>query len=85
MSRYAFPALDDDALAVTVGWDPPLRTFFAQVEPPGSCGCHDLLLWVGTTDCEITDVTQLARAVSEWGDIPSEVRWQLEEDRWLNR
>ncbi len=84
MSRYAFSALDDE-LAVSVGWDPPLQTFFAQVEPAGGVGSDDLLLWVGTTDGEITDVAQLAKAVSEWGDIPSELRWRLEEDRWLNR
>ena len=85
MSRYAFPAVDDDELAVSVGWDPPLQTFFAQVEPPGGVGPEGLLLWVGTTDGEISDVAHLAQSLSDWGDIPLELRGRLEEDRWRNR
>lgn len=81
MSRYAFAARDDDELPVSVGWDPPLQTFFAQVEPPGGVGPEELLLWVGTTDGEITDVVRLAKAVSEWGEIPTAPWRRLEEDQ----
>ena len=67
MSRFAIPG-KHPGLLVTVGWDRPLQTFFAQVERPG-CDSDDLVLWLGTRYREHTRPETMAAALSPYADL----------------
>ena len=61
-----------DGMAVIVGWDPPLNTFFAQVwnrslEPDDPAA---EVLWVGIAYGEIHDPEQVCDAVAPWAKVP---------------
>src|SRR5262245_28101653 len=59
MSRYSVPA-QHPALTVTVGWDNPLVTFFAQVFDPAIEEDADAcLLWIGTAPEALPTVAAL--------------------------
>jgi hypothetical protein len=78
MSRYEFEG-NEPGVSIVVGWDNPLKTFFAQVwergGPPPGC----LRLWVGAGD-RVPLVEGLAELVAPYGDIPADVVTQLEAD-----
>jgi hypothetical protein len=82
MSRYALPA-HDATLTVTVGWDPPLQTFFGQVmRPPTSADEDDVIVaWVGTHRQEIATVAQLCMHLSLYTDIPVATQARLAQDQ----
>lgn len=67
MSRHTIR--DDDQYEVTVGYDDPLDTFFAQVFDVRASARADedvYALLVGQRPQEITDVTALAVSLERW-------------------
>jgi len=70
MSRYSLPA-QQPGLTVTVGWDNPLGTFFAQVFDPSIEEDADAcLLWIGTAPEAIPTVAALQAQLTGWATIP---------------
>lgn len=81
MSRHDLVPLDP-AHEVVVGWDPPLRTFFAQIldaagEDDGACDA----LWIGTGFGEVYDPTAVLAAVAPFASMPAGLIAMLEQDR----
>src|SRR5919107_581190 len=62
------------SLAIIVGWDRPLATYFVQVwDVPDGAEDHEegeLLLWGGTAWGELTEVDELERALSPFAELP---------------
>ena len=79
MSRYTFEG-SRTGLTIVVGWDNPLRTFFAQVWEGSGPPAGNLLLWVGIRPDVVHTVEALAERVSTFGDIPEEIALHLEDD-----
>ena len=84
MSRYTFEG-NRPALSIVVGWDNPLKTYFAQVWDGGGLEKGDLKLWVGAGADKVPTPEALAELVAPYGDIPAEVLAQLEEDYEVRR
>ncbi len=95
MSRYTF-AGNDPRYRLFVGWDDPLKSFFAQVEDLahetngavinqqamiGDCEEEGLLVWVGADGVPILDVKHIVAAVRAYGAIPEEVCVKLRSDQ----
>jgi len=82
MSRYSIPALRAHQSCV-VGYDPPLGTFFAQIEdvtlPPEDE--RRLVLWVGAAVQEIVTVAALANALQGAATLPAEIQEHLARDQ----
>jgi hypothetical protein len=70
---------------LTVGWDPPLQTFFAQLH---DASITEPLLWVGVDLHELYDLDDLARVLGR-ADLARyltpELGLRLERDREENR
>lgn len=96
MSRYVIAAKDPHQHICFVGYDPPLRTYFAQVlgretfepEELRDTALEELVfddenmrLWIGTTPAEITDIVGLQSRIAEYAVIPEAVRLRLEQDQ----
>jgi hypothetical protein len=82
VSRYEIAGKNPDH-SVVVGYDPPLRTFFAQVSCAGADEDEDdghMLLWVGTNPGEIATVESLARTLATFAEIPAAVADELRAD-----
>ena len=79
MSRYTIGG-NRPELSIVVGWDSPLKSYFAQVWDGGSPGSGELRLWAGAGPDRIPTPEALAELVAPYGDIPAEVLEQLEED-----
>jgi hypothetical protein len=79
MSRYTFEG-NRPELSIVVGWDNPLKTFFAQVWDGGGLEKGDLMLWVGAGADKVPTPDALAGLVAPFGVIPADVLAQLEED-----
>ena len=79
MSRYELVP-DDLELLVSVGWDPVLATYFAQVVHPGiGRPARDVvLLWVGTALRQLPTLPLVERHVTPYLTLAEEVRAQLE-------
>jgi len=84
VSRYTFEG-NRPALSIVVGWDNPLKTYFAQVWDGGGQEKGDLKLWVGAGADKVPTPEALAELVAPYGDIPAEVLAQLEEDYEVRR
>jgi hypothetical protein len=86
MSRYVLPA-HDPTLRVTVGWDPPLQTFFGQVVRPTRVPSADdtLVIWLGTRAQEIPSVAQLGRQLAAYAVIPRATQAQLAREQRASR
>lgn len=70
---------------LTVGWDPPLQTFFAVVRAAGIVAPE---LWVGADLHELYDLDDLARALGRAElahHLTPELGLRLERDREENR
>jgi hypothetical protein len=80
MSRYDVVAKEPDKYAVTVSWDRPLQTYFAQVIHKDSDRDYDMALWKGTNPREIGSVTDLQQALKDYADIPKGVQNALQFD-----
>lgn len=66
---------------IAVGWDRPLRTFFAQVLRIDDDGEDDVIVWVGTACEELTTAAAAVAVVAPYADIPTDLAAQLETDR----
>lgn len=68
---------------VVVGWDNPLRTFFAQAVDSSigldNVDTFDLSLWAGAGYQEITTVEQLRQVLRGRAEIPADLAEHLEE------
>jgi hypothetical protein len=86
MSRYVLPA-HDRTLRVTVGWDPPLQTFFGQVVRPATAPHADdtLVAWLGTRAQEISSVAQLCRQLAAYAVIPRATQARLAREQRESR
>ena len=66
---------------MTVGWDPPLLTFFGQIHddriPEDRSDC---VFWVGTREAELPTPRALAEAMRAHIDLPVGLLQQLYED-----
>src|SRR5262249_23575432 len=70
MSRYSLPP-QQPGLTVTVGWDNPLGTFFAQVFDPSTEEDADACpLWIGTAPGAIPTVAALQAQLVGWATTP---------------
>jgi hypothetical protein len=85
MSRYAITVTSSDGRSdadATIGYDPPLRTFFLQAFADDSG--DDLALWLGTTDREYATLDALHAAARSRGfdftPLPDDVAAQLAAD-----
>jgi hypothetical protein len=86
MSRYVLPA-HDPTLRVTVGWDPPLQTFFAQVVRPATAPHADdtLVAWIGTRAQEMPSLAQLCRQLAAYAAIPRAMQARLAREQRASR
>jgi glucose-6-phosphate isomerase len=90
MSRYDFRG-KNRRYKIIVGYDPSLRSLFAQVEdlafethgavvnedaPIGDSYEEGLIVWVGATT-RITDVQRISKAVADYGVIPKDIEQRL--------
>ncbi len=80
MSRYTF-AGNKPGRSITVGWDNPLKTYFAQVWEAGGPASGELRLWVGPGRERVTTVESLAGLLAPYGNIPRRVVSQLKDDQ----
>ena len=82
MSRYTIPAFDPN-FQIVIGWDRPMRTFFAQVldatKQPGDEGFARV--WAGGTFDEIQSPEALRPLIAAYGDITDEMLAVLRADR----
>jgi hypothetical protein len=82
MSRYQIPTLSAHHTCV-VGYDPPLGTFFAQIEDitiPADDERH-IVLWVGTEVQELATVAALIDALHGIVSLPAQIQAQLAHDQ----
>lgn len=79
MSRYTFEG-NRQGLSIVVGWDNPLKTYFAQVWDGGGAGQGELRLWVGAGRDRVPTAEVLAELVAPYGEVPADVLTQLDED-----
>lgn len=81
MSRYPVTP-HDDRYSVDVGWDAPMKTYFAQVEDLKSPDDHNaMVLWMGAHPNEIQTVQQLQDGVAPYATIPKQTLDCLAADR----
>jgi hypothetical protein len=79
MSRYEIPS-HDPAQTVTVGWDNPLSTFFANVCDYSLPQDQDhVLFWIGCSPRGVKTVEQLQELLSGYATLTEEMVNKL---RW---
>lgn len=82
MSRYQINPYQSDLYLIYVGYDQPMRTFFATVEDQTIAEDEDsLVLWLGTSYDEIIDPQQLGQLIAGYASIPESVLTQLKNDK----
>ena len=86
MSRHDLTPLDPNP-AVTIGWDPPLRTFFVQVLDLAADENSDdrTVLWIGAAPREVRSVGTAIRAASRYARVPADAHIQLVDDQFADR
>ena len=80
MSRYR---INSSKYSIDVGYDQPLRTFFAVVEDHDLAEAEDqdsVLLWVNNDYDEIRSIAELANLIAKYCSIPYEIMVKLEDD-----
>ena len=65
---------------VTVGWDAPLQTFFAQVLRDAGDECDPVVLWLGTSTREYPVADSLVAPLQPYADLDSAMLSQLRFD-----
>lgn len=81
MSRHIVPALDD-RFTVTVGWDNPMHTFFAQVTRESRAENNDnIILWLGGEVEEVRTPEDLRQPLAAYATLSDEIIQQLHADR----
>lgn len=82
MSRYTIPSFEPH-FQIVIGWDWPMRTFFAQVldmtKQPGEEGFTRV--WVGGTFDEIQSPEALRAPIAAYADITDDMVATLHADR----
>lgn len=84
MSRYSLKPLPhrSDLFEVAVGWDPGLSTYFAIVFGAPIEDCEpEVLVTLGTSIGELSDLCALHCFVREFAELPIEFIDGLENDR----
>ena len=84
MSRYTIPSFDPN-YEIIVGWDWPMRTYFAQVkDTPKEEGDEGfMLVWIGTPFDEIQAPEELSPPIVRYGNLPEEITTALRTDRGI--
>jgi hypothetical protein len=79
-SRYDFPGHNPNH-QISVGWDAPLTTFFAQVLDSSSDDHEDEpILWLGLEPMQIPTCEMLIKELAEVATIPPDILQNLEND-----
>ena len=84
MSRHQLQLRDGvPATSAWIGWDRPLRTFFAQVfaTDPKDEDEEVPILWEGTVEAELPRPIDAIRLLEPYCEIPAETAASLEIDR----
>jgi hypothetical protein len=82
MSRHTIPARDSKH-SVTVGWDPPLQTYFAHVKDWTRDEEDEMVLRVGGWFGEVQSVSALAVAILGYADLLPAMAQTLASDRQM--
>lgn len=83
MTRHLLPRHDPDSITeVAIGWDRPLRTYYAQVLTEDEDGEDVPLLWLGLTE-RVTNRYTVLDAVADYAAIPAGLAIQLARDPQL--
>jgi len=82
MSRHTVTALTD-GISVTVGWDNPLSTYFAQVnrEPDTEDDSDPIVFWIGGQFGEVQKAEDLVAPLAPYATLTTEMVGQLRADR----
>ena len=82
MSRHELDPLNP-MHEVTVGWDPPLASYFAQVLDTAADEESDAreVLWIGTGFREVLSPAAVIAAVAPFATVPDDLPGQLARDR----
>ena len=84
MSRYTIRSFDP-RFEIVVGWDWPMRTYFAQVlnnENPEDGGNY-ARVWIGTSFDEIQTPEEMRPLIAAYGNIPDDIIQALRDDRGI--
>ena len=84
MSRYTIAPFDP-RFEIVVGWDWPMRTYFAQVldnENPEDDENY-ARVWIGTSFDEIQTPEELHAAIAAYGNMPDDIIQDLRDDRGI--
>ncbi|WP_234729992.1 hypothetical protein [Acidocella facilis] len=83
MSRHNIPAFDK-RYEIVVGWDWPMRTYFAQVHDNEATEDENLVpIWIGTSFDEILTPEELVKPIAPYGALQDNVIAILHADRGL--
>lgn len=90
MSRHDFEQTDPVTsidYEITVGWDRPMQTYFAQVYAfeKGASSAPEPILWIGTGFCEHPEPENVIDAVRPYLTIPDNLHTILRADREATR
>jgi hypothetical protein len=77
-SRYHFPGHHPNHL-ISVGWDAPLTTFFAQIFSSDEDE-DEPILWLGDEPRQIPTLEMLVKEVAEVATIPPDILENLVQD-----
>jgi hypothetical protein len=81
MSRHNIPAFDK-RYEIVVGWDWPMRTYFAQVHDNETIDDENgVPVWIGTSFDEILTPEELAEPLAAYGALTDHVIAILHADR----
>lgn len=79
-SRHEIPSKQDGHV-VTVGWDNPLQTFFAQVENQRAPEPESMVLWLGGQPREHTAPETMVAALRPYAELGADMLKTLNADR----
>ena len=82
MSRHELDPINPTH-EVALGWDPPMRTYFAQVLDSTASEESDAyeVLWIGTRFQEVLNPATVIAAVAPFATVPPDLLDQLARDR----
>lgn len=81
MSQHPLPPLQP-GLVITVGWDNPMQTFFAQVlRETDDDDADPTVLWCGSTTHEINDPEGMRKSLAPYAVLTDDMIGQLHADR----
>lgn len=89
MSRHILTPRPDqpEIVAIVVGWDRPLQTFFAQVFARTEAGPDEgeATLWVGTEPGELATPEAAIAVIAPFADVPDTLALLLETEMRAGR